>query len=389
MARTVKRNARRNPEETQDENPEEAPEVPELFRPSRDDSYVTLYRRDDNEKTWVYHGRLAASEASDEKVAELYGGGDFKLQLRERNDTGAFVIRQTRQIKLPGRYRPPDTLPNSSTRPATPAVVSGGDDSSRGQSPGEMLNMAMVAQLMDMMKSMSNRPTGPSVDWGVIVPAITGLLSTVLTAMLSRPKESNEELALMGERLARLTEEVQRVRNGPAEAQSNAMGQVISAVKDILEVKDMLESPTRGKADPMDSMIASLPTLLATMTGKPGAVPQPQQAAAPGPELPLWHRLLLSQKRAMLRSAMMGVNASFAAEVAVTYMPQELTGAMVEFVQRPDRADVAMQVIPELRSYERWVREFFDEGAKLLLAEDETDDTEVSGEVVEQEGAAQ
>lgn len=388
MARKVARNTARNTAEMQDENTEEGPETPELFRPSRDDSYVQLYRRDDLEKTWVYHGRLAASEASDEKVAELYGGGEFKLQLRERNDTGTFVIRQTRQIKLPGRYRPPDSLPNN-TRPSAPATAaSSGGDSSRGQSPGEMLNMAMVAQLMDMMKSMSNRPTGPSVDWSVIVPAITGLLSTVLTAMLSRPKENNEELALMSERLARLSEEMQRMRNGPAEAQSNAMGQVISAVKDILEVKDMLESPNRGKADPVDSMLANLPTLLATMTGKPGAVPQPQQAA-PGTELPLWHRFLLSQKRALLRSAMMGVDASFAAEVAVTYMPQELTGAVSEFIARPDRADIAMQVIPELRSYERWVREFFDEGARLLLSPESDTDGDVSGEVVEQEGVAQ
>jgi hypothetical protein len=68
-------------------------------------------------------------------------------------------------------------------------------------------------------------------------------------------------------------------------------------------------------------------------------------------------------------------------------MPPHLMGAVAEFVQRPDRAEVAMQEIPELREFERWTSEFFAAAYDMLIGE-EGEEEDVSGEEVQDDSTA-
>lgn len=332
----------------------------------RDDSYVRLTRRDDMEKTMVFHGRLAISEANEDKIAELFGGGFYRAQLHERDQGGQYRIIKTRTFKIPGAYRPPagilPGLPGSaSTAGVSPGTGPGLSSLPPGVSAGEALNSALVGSVIDLLKGMkeASRPATPNIDWGPVIAGGTTILTALVTKLIERPTTDGK--AEMMELLERFAAMVKPPANQPGPA-SSGIADAVAAIRELLEVKDMIGGGGE-KPDPTDVMLAGVPKLLeimANQSGRPGQ-PKPGVAQPPAlpPDTPMWKRILLSQRGGILRSAAMGVEPEFAADVALTYLPQELTGAVTEFLALPDHVELAMQTIPELRSYSHWATGFF------------------------------
>lgn len=317
-------------------------------------------------KKYVYHGMLAMEEATETFVGGLFGGGHYRAQLRVTDETGRQIIKRSRDFALPGAYKPPaGELPGSpalaSTRAVSPGTGASLSTLPPGVSAGEALNSALVGSVIDLLKGMkeASRPATPSIDWGPVIAGGTTILTALVTKLIERPATDSKAETL--ELLERFAAIVKAPVNQPGPAASS-ISDAVEAIRSLIEVKDMIGGGGE-KPDPTDVMLAGIPKLLeimASQSGKPGQ-PKPGVAQPPAlpPDTPMWKRILLSQRNGILRSAAMGVEPDFAADVALTYLPQELTGAVTEFLALPDHVELAMQTIPELRSYSHWAAGFF------------------------------
>lgn len=376
------RTQRETPGEIPDETPatEEAAETGNLFDPRemKDDDYVRIQRRDDTEKTMVYHGRLAPNESQADKVAELFGGGFYRVQWFQRNPEGQYFIKGTRTFKIPGPYKPPAELPGVGTAAKAASSVNGSikpEVGTFGGNAGEALNSALVASVIDLMKSLREKPPqqqqAPTVEWGPIITAITGMLGPLLLKLVERPSAPD----MRTEVLAVIKEMKDMVpANNPA---SNAISDAVKGLKELMGLKDIVEGK-EAPPDPETAMWAMGAKALDVLAAKAnGPAPQPERRTVPGaaPQLPadtpMWRRLLLSQKRQLLQAAAANLNPATAAELALTYLPPTMNGVLAEFLTLPDHLELACQTIPELRQFPHWSADFFQELAAQFSETDE------------------
>ena len=362
----------------QGENVGQESENPNFFMQLHDEDYVRIHRMDDFDKKLVYHGRLAMHEQNEVFVGRTLGGGFYRVQLLSRVDNPASThqIKGTKTFKLPGRYIPPSSLlggeqstPSPSAPSATPEV-----GTLRGGSPNETLNAALVATVVDMMKTLREPPQkqsqGPQVDWGLIINGALGLMTT----MLSRKGDAIDPLVLL--------KEIKEIVGSPAAAQpaSNAIADAVKGLRELMHLKDAVD----GKEPPLDAegaMYATIPKLLDAMLSSRGQTPQQSGQTPPStiPQLnpgdPLWKQLLLSQRVNLLKGAQMGLEPGFAAEMALRLMPQHAQGVLNEFLAIPDHVELSMQTIPELRQFPHWITSFFAEVVAQLTGEEEEEVT--------------
>lgn len=354
--------------------------------------FIRLFRRNEIEKDWVFHGRLSPEEATTETIIGHFGGGYYKLIGFARNEIGQHVFAGSTTVRIPGAYKPPtgalpgmEVIASNAGAPGTPAP--GSIEVGNRTGPAEALNTALVASVVDLMKSLRSPqpvPTTPSTNWSPVLLALIPLVQAIIVKLLERKDDSG---GILGERLQRVEEALTKAQQQPGPA-SNAIGDAVKAIKELLAVKDMIDG--KGSADPESMMFSAIPRLLETMAtaGKGGQ----QKMIAPGQPgaghgladatLPAWHRLLLAQKANIVRAASFGMAPETAAEVAVQMMPKQVEGVAREFLQRPDCAEVAVQVIPELTAFPHFVSVFFAEMRSLMFG----DGPEAVEEQAEEEG---
>lgn len=371
-----------DPEQSPPKNPEEVggSESASLFD-AEGDSRVALYRMDDAKKKMIFHGYLETADATEAAVSALFGGGKYRAQLRVADELGREVIKRSRDFTLPGAYRPPTTLPGVASAggaPATPVAAS-----TQPLASGEALNTALVSQVIDMLTKM--REPKQTMDWTPIITAVTSLLTTVLTAVLTRPKDDNlaRIVDAMNERMDKLAEmlaaQQRAAAAGPA---SGAMADAVKAVRELLDVKEMLEGGGGEKSDPTDAMLLALPKLIDRMTTPPAAAaPQRKPVSPVPPNAAPWQRFLLANKGRLMQFASMGMEPDLTAELALRFVSPQVAGVVREFLSKPDAAEQAMLTIPELRGYEQWTRDFVKEAHAQFFGEDE-DEEELGGEDV-------
>jgi hypothetical protein len=348
------------------------------------DSRVAIYRRDDMTKKYVYHGILAMEEATETFVGGLFGGGHYRAQLRVVDDAGRPVIKRSHDFSLPGAYKPPTgELPGSPALASTPGApgrtAASFSTLPPGVSAGEALNSALVGSVIDLLKGMkdASRPTTPTIDWGPVIAGGTTILTALVTKLIERP--ATDSKAEMLELLERFAAIVKAPVNQPGPAASG-ISDAVEAIRSLLEVKDMI-SGGGEKPDATDQMLAGLPKLIEVMAnqGRPPKRALPSETPLPA-DTPMWKRMLLGQRKGLLRSAAMGVEADFAADVALTYLPQELTGTVKEFLAMPNHVELAMETIPELRSYSTWTHAFFQSLSDAINAPEEVEAPDASAE---------
>lgn len=379
--RPARRNPRGNPGGSQEEGQYRAEEEGQLesgsslFDNMGEDDYILVKRRDDASMKLVTHGKVAPHEATEEYLQGRWGGGEFMLQERKRDASGSYVYGRTRTVHIAGPYKPITLAAVATPGDAGAVPASGAGTAPPGVSANEALNAALVGQVIELLKA--TREQRPTIEWGPILASLTTLVTTLITAFVNRPKDdsSTKLVEMMMERFNALAEQVTKVQQSPASPTHNAIADAVGAIKELLEVKDMIEGGGKT-ADPEAAMFNAIPVLLEKMTGAGAASSGKPPALPPGgrppvdPNVPLWQRFLLAQKRNLLRSATMGVDPAFAAEVALQYMPQDIVGVVREFLLKPDHAELAMQTIPELRNFEAWVRQFFQEVHTGFFAEE-------------------
>jgi hypothetical protein len=377
------------------------------------EAYVRLYRVDDMDKTNVFHGRFSTQECKEELIAKLFGGGTYRALLHERMETGKIWIRARKEFKVPGRYRPPNALPGvdgvlgeagNATPPAGAVVPSGMSSGAvpEGTSPGQLLNMAMVSTVIDLLK-MSREVAAPRNDNPMIalLQAQIKEQGDLLRAILTKAGETNPR-AEFREMLTLVKDIALPVPAGtvpPSGAPSSVIKEMVEGVRMLRDLSDDV-NPQRAS----DPLTDSLPKLVGIVEegmrrGRERAAGPPARAALPAgsppvpafPEgAPEWFKVLSANRKKLVDAIQAGLSAESVAEFALKRLPPALGPAMSEFFALADAGVKAQEAIPELVNYPRWTEDFVESARELLGLEEgeEEDETIPEGLIPPVEGEA-
>ena len=344
---------------------------------------IRVSRLDDFSKKEVLHGYLTTDEQTESRVAELWGGGSYKIFLIGPDDTGAMVYRRKREFSILGAYkRPAEIYGLQGTTPAVsspPVPVPNALLAPSGRlSINETLDQLRLQQVLDIVKDKRDPSPASGVPWEKFLD-----IGLRIAEMFANRKE--DPSASLREDLRRLEEKLSRPATGPVTSGVEDMAKAISA---ILDIKERISDPTGGggveKNDGFMSMATDLVRTLVQQQAQGGQVPGPASRipgkvevpavpvpAAPVPSpLPMWQQLLRHAKPQLLEAARFGFDPGSIADMAAAKLPAEMRGVAEEFLRRPDAAIVAVQEIPELAEFATWNATFWAEFKTAVLGDD-------------------
>lgn len=388
MAKTARRAKgiqRPDSEASPDENTEHSAQVFEGMADSR----VAIYRKDDYTKKPVFHGYVSTHEATEAKVNELFGGGDYRLQLRAPDEMGREIIKQSRDFRLPGAYKPPTGalpgIPQTATVATPSAATITTPDGTQVTKEGvrEMLDMAMLSKVMDIMKTTKSEDGGNTQMFALIMENQRQAAEANRTFMLNMAQQNQAMMTLMLE--------VMKTRSGegidlkdvlPLIAEKSASTPVGELIKGLRELKGLASDEPEGTGDPILDSVPKVVEMFGTFIhnrqggAAPVATPNPRGLSAGEPQpqqerLPMWAQLLRGQRGPLLSFASRGSDPEWTAGAALQLMPEQYIGILKEFLAMPEHVGLATQVIPELGNFPQWTQKFF-----AALASELSDDTE-------------
>lgn len=340
-----------------------------LFDGAGREQRVRLYREDDVSKRMIFHGALAVEEATEDKVAELFGGGKFRAQLMVRNETGLEVVQRTQDFRLPGAYIvPTGKLPGIGPAPTAAATPTGAptlDFRAGGtMSPNEALNQVLINQVLDVVRA--GRETRTTYE--PLLQFATVILPPLIEGIFSRKADAGSEVRAALDEMRR---ELASLRNQPGPVTAG-IGDAVKAIRELVEVRDVITGGGNGDGEGgekgmMWKIAGEALKVLAGQQPNPAAEAPPSRIPGrtevpmqpQGPPRPMWEQMLLHYRPQLLETIRRGVAPEFAADIALQFMEPTVQGVVVEFVKRPDHVQLAAQVIPELVEFPVWSEAFW------------------------------
>lgn len=334
-----------------------ATDLTRLVVSSPPDSRFRLLRRSEESARWEVHGTFPRDNLSEERVAELFGGGKYWAQLLERTPAGGDTIARSCKFRIPGAYIPP-----IGRLPSVSAVAPGAPQPSDAQparggataTTREQLDMAMAAKVIELMNGNQSR----GMDWGPIIAAalpvvasgISGMMAMMLT-MATRKSETDPVLIAL---LEKMEANSRREASAPGPI-AGTMTDLTKSLKQLEEVRGLLKGGSDDDDGGEKGMWSKLPALLEGLMK--GAQSSPASDPAPDPadatRAP-WERLLRHYGPELIDAAHRGINADLAAGMIASYMPADATGVLVEFIQREDAVAAIAQALPEMQHFTTW-----------------------------------
>lgn len=384
-----KREQRVDPTVVPAKNPDEVggPSAMALFDTTAD-TRIRILRRDDKDMRYIHHGVLAPENANEETVGNMFGGGVYRAQLLVKDEAGREVIKNQREFRLPGPYKPPQgDLPTGtpivastgvSVQAARPAGVPQiGDILSAGvlqlfQSMSLMQQQStqmMEAQSKSFTLLMERAVNHKETDW----VALAAAASPLIAAWIGKSPEDRPDPLEMIEKVTNLV----RANTG----QQSNLKDMAEAMAAIADMRDAFG----GGGPTGDPLMDSLPKLI-TLIGDgiemqkrhagggaslPGQQPPVKALPAGSPVLTGWQKLLASQRGRLVDLARRGVNPELAAEMAVEVLPEQYRGLLVEALKDDEAATKIRQAIPEVEEFVDWFGTFFDALRIVVLGEEE------------------
>lgn len=415
----------------------------QIFEESGDDAYVVVSRLDPISKRWNLCFRVAPFEAKATIVQQFLGGGTYRMREFVRDEGGAFVYGQQRQITIEGQPKPLTDYPGSAVvneRPMTersPVEGPGGNAGPAAAIPGGAgvgINEVMTAgvlrlfdaqnqnqenatKMMDVMIARSLNQ--PQTDWSKVLVAAAPLI----TAFVNRPKDPATtplDTVAMIQQVAEIFKE--------NTSKAGELKEQIAVIDSILGVKqkglDMLTPDAPPPEDAVDALVRQLPKFMEMMqdeqkmklrrAGIPvdeiveGAAASPSAAAPTGPaafpaqpagvsapaandpakpEGPMWQLILLSRKDYLLKMAQRNKDPVVLGEFEYEVMPDEAKGAVAEFLSHENAFEQIMTTLPELQQYQAWTAQFFETLHRNFFPDEYADEGEEDEvELHDQEG---
>lgn len=322
-----------------------------LFDNMAGDTYIVLRRRHDVTKMWEYVGRLDPTQATEEHIAETYGGGNWQAQEKVRGQNGLMVWGRQRTFSIAGPFK---GIPKA---PPAPAPVTAGPivrdvDGTERPLTRDMMDSLLLNQMMDMMKAQREASTAliesfrsRGVDWGTILPAVIPLI----TAWMTRPKET-DPIDKAREIAALIAESAPK---GPPPA--------TSPLKERLEELQLLRdlSGEGGAPETMPGILArAMPSILEALgnaKAQDAATPAARALPTPAPREPNVILTLLRQYVPLLhQQAVNGSSPERYAAVVWDQVPRSARPAFRRWLVGPTAWADILAVYPAVQQYGPW-----------------------------------
>lgn len=345
-----------------------------MFSEAKGEDRIRVQRADDYTKKDILHGYLIPDEATEAKLAEIWGGGRYSCCHIASNETGSRVVKDRKIYTVLGAYKRPAEILGLASAPVPAPVAPGIVDvvglqragAGLTMSPNEALSNVLLSQVLDVVKTTREG----KMDWAAIIPGVLG----VVEAYMARPKDEGILTALrdLGDRMT-------AIQQRPAVA----AGSLEEGLKHLALLKEAMRNDPETDKEPVDPVVGMVKPLLELLQHQqavkgsepaPKQIPSGQEIVAP---LPLWQQMLLRYRGTILQFARRGVEPDFTADTILRLLDSDLEGVLAEFVQRPDAAQIAAQVLPELQSFPTWTDGVF--AALKTGMEPEPDEPEKKG----------
>lgn len=381
---------RRTPK-TPPQYPDEEERVRNLLDKMPPDARIRLKRVNDLTKKWEIHGVLTPAETSSEWIARRFGGGDYRIEIMQRNDAGTEVVKNTAQFIIPGKYKGAQNgLPGIDEPPtATTTTTRERSDGERPVATRELIDSAMASRVMDLLSHDNRRDKGT--DWvGVAAmmtaagAIVTPLLVPVLERMLKGKPERDPAIEALRDELRAM-----RAAPGPT------AGALHDATRGIREVMALMKLVTPGgeeKVSTAEKLMEMLPAALSAFTGRP--LPTPVGEGPPTGDAPRaiaeaehtmglnadgtanWTEIFSTYSAQLVGMASNGWEPDYSAELVSRSIPSSFNGLLLEFLQKPeaDALELLHTAIPELRAYTSWTPKFLSELRGMMLPEVDEDE---------------
>lgn len=366
-----------------------------LFDRMEEDTYITVHRRDDINKDWVFHGKLTPQEAALETLAMMFGGGTYRCQEKVRDSmSGSWRIGRTRTVKVGGAYRPPTGLlpgakdeAKAATAPGTAMVPTGGTPDVMGAGILQLFQASATQQQMMMQMFSASQQQQSALLQAIMkghdnkldIAALITAVAPIVQKFLEQPRQERDPLDML-----KAVGDIVRQNTGP---QSN-LADTLGTLRELLDFKDMLAGGG-GSGDPMMDALPKLVEVIAEeqQARKAGLAPQaprPAPAApavtpgASGPSpaqvaMPAWEKIIRTQGARLLSEARAGRDPGLVAEVAWAWAPEGIKPVLAEFFEREDCQEQLLRLVPGLPP--EFAGEFCAEAQELIFGEDEPEAT--------------
>lgn len=379
-----------------------------LFANMAADAYVMVYRQHPTKKTPVFLYRLAPEESSEERIAELSGGGIYDCRVKRKNPAGQYVWGPQRRVEIAGPERePPVTIQRPASQAPTPPAPTSRVEEAADGSVGP--THALTAGIIDLFKasrettallveSMRAQASRPSVDWAVVIPALVPLF----VKMIERPTPvaPTESPADSTINLVTKVAELLKANTGPAASmkdQLETMDAYLGLRERVADIKAAAGDDPASVEDIVKDNLGKFLDIIQQEQSRRGqrpASPQKERkAVAAGEqravEMPGWQRALMPFRKQMFSLARAGKDPERTAEFLTMVASDAQKGIVREFLAQ---GDVALEqffiFMPEMKQYEQWTSEFFGVVADELglFQEDDNNDETVTSEDTDEPG---
>ncbi len=370
---------------------EEAALSETLFDHMTDDSYVQVRRWRKGEAKPRYCFRLSMDQANEETIQRYAGGGKFLLRERQRDpQTGRFVWGRHRTIVIDGPEKEITDLPPGVEATPAPARSTAPEVKPVGVEGSVSLNDALVASIMNIMKSHSDasqmqlkamevfmmRMMQPQqqVNWLEMLPSILPPVVEYLKAKDTKQGPGPVEM------LEKMSAIIANLKETTSPAQS--FSEMVNTMNEVLDLKDR----KAGEGDPMLEMGGRFLGVIEKMYQQKGRLPTEQELAAqvqqpkanpalPG-GLPEWARLLTAFRKQLVAAAARDRDAETVASYVYEMMPETARGSVRELLSSEQVDSQVFGIVPELRQYSTWTGKFFQALADIYAEEEPEEEEE-------------
>lgn len=366
--------------------PDEEQKVAAILERMPPDTRIRLKRVNDLTKKWEIHGILSPVEANTEWLARRFGGGDYRLEILERNERGQEVVKNTAQFVVPGKYIGVGNkgLPGiSDDAPTATTTTSAPGERGDRMPTRELLDSAMATRFLELLNR-DSRNTGT--NWEGVAAMITAagaLVTPLLVPVIERMLDNRGRTDPAIDEIRR---ELQAMRNQPGPT-TGALHDATRGIREVMALVKLVQPGADAeKPSALERAMELLPAAISAMTGRPmPAAEQPPADPAALPAAPSdapagitnadgtanWTAIFGAYRDQLLNMASNGWEPDYCAELVTRILPPEYNGLLIEFLQKPaaESLDLIHQAIPELRAFTKWTPDFLTELRGMMLPE--------------------
>jgi hypothetical protein len=396
MARRRGKVAVGNPESDLVGDPAGDPGGMSLFDDMGADSYVIVHRIDDISKRPVFQFRLAPSEANEETLQRLRGGGYYVCKEKRRAEDGSWQWGRQRSVQIDGAPKPlrelPDSMqaimpgPGAKTEDAAVGMAGSADVSLNDIMKAGVLNLLNAQQGVQtaMMKAVEAIPR-PTAEKSPFSEKAMELLLQVLTR--EPPKQpdpmdlAKQVAAIIGERTSPMSgfkemfdtmNRMLALRKRLNEDEETGTGDpLMDIIKENLpKIVGVIQQEQARKGQPVASTGDITRRLVPPVAALPAIAPASEPDPAMHPEVDMLSKWLIARRPVLRRAAETGVDPEAMAKVEWGMLPPEYRGVIREFLGREDAEQLTRSAIPEYAAYETWYGSFLEVLTLLARPED-------------------